>query len=298
MYFRTALITLLLLVITSCASTRKPIPTGVIPSQGSVYSADEQYGHKVFQELAKKFPLDTDDNRIMRVRSVVDRLTQVRNNNKNIWHVHLFQDDSFANAAATRGNYIFVWSGLVQSVRDDGELATILAHEIGHVLAGHTQPDPSEEVNKMIAQLAGTTANRVMRSMGDPLIAGLATLGSLLAREVVNAIAVNPNSQEVELEADELGLFVMAEAGYNPNKAIEFWDRVKDDPRFGNSPTQFLSSHPSSSKRLEELKKVLPKALSRYQGGIYQGGRGRGTIHQGSQNPHNNRYNSDTFAVQ
>ena len=250
----------------ACSNTRIPVPTGEIPSQGTVVGTEEQYGHKVFQQLAQKFPIDTDDNRILRVRAVVDRLTKVRNNDQNIWHVHLFKDDSFANAAATRGNYIFVWSGLVNTVDDDAELATILAHEIGHVLAGHTKPNPAEEVNKMLAQLAGSTAQRVMRSVGDPMVAGLATLGGLLARELIKAIAVNPNSQEVELEADELGLFVMAEAGYDPRKALTFWDRVKNDPRFGNSPVQFLSSHPSSSERLEALKAVLPQAQARYHG--------------------------------
>ncbi len=257
---------LLCFFLSSCASTRSSIPEGHVPTQEQVAQADEQYGHQVFQALAQKYTLDRDDDRILRVRGIVDKLTQVKDNNQNIWHVYLFEDDNFKNAAATRGNFIFVWSGIVNSVQSDDELATILAHEIGHVVAGHTQPDPAEEVNKMLAGITGRTARQVMTRVGDPLVAALASIGGMLASELVKAIIVNPNQRDLEHEADQIGLFIMAEAGYDPQKAITFWERVQNDPSFSGAPVEFLSTHPSSEDRLDALRKSLPKAIARYNG--------------------------------
>ena len=258
---------LLIFHLTGCTSTRTPIPTGEIPTQGQVSLEDEEYGQQVYRELAGQFTIDRDDARINRARRLVDELTTVRGNNQNIWHVHVFQHPTFHNAGATRGNYIFIWSALLDAVPDDGELTTILAHEIGHVLAGHTQPDPAEEVNRMLADLAGRATRDIMVQTGGNTVIGLAGLGGLLAAELLKAFIVNPDNQDDELEADQLGLFIMAEAGYNPEKAITFWERAKNDPNFKSAAIEFLSSHPSSDTRLEALKKVLPEAMARYNGG-------------------------------
>lgn len=264
--FRSALaFGVLALLTVGCSATRAPVPPGTVPAQGELRSADEQYGHEVMSSLMDQFKLDTDDARINRVRGVVEKLTAAGKSDHNPWHVYVFDDDSFKNAAATRGNYIFVWSGVLNSVRSDSELATILAHEIGHVLAGHTEPSPSDEVNEILAGVAGDVAREAVLAQGGGI--GLAAdLAAVIVTETMKAIIVNPDSQSKELEADHIGLFLMSDAGYNPEEAINFWDRVKNDPDFSGFPLQFLSSHPSSEERLQILRRYLPDALERYRG--------------------------------
>ena len=250
------------LMFSACASARKPVPAGVIPQQSTVYSEDEKYGHEVLSNLTKKYPLDRDDDRILRVRDIVDRLTRAVGAEKNPWHVYVLVGDDFKNAAATRGNYIFVWTGILRTAQNDAELATILSHEIAHVLAGHTAPDPAEETNRIIAGIAGIATSSVVAQQG--LAGPISDLTELIVRASLEALLVNPDTQNKELEADQIGLFMMADAGYDPQDAINFWRRVESDPDFRGSPVEFLSSHPSSRKRVEQLSKLLEPAKERY----------------------------------
>ena len=247
----------------ACAPSRPPLPPGVIPKQGEVPASEEQYGHEVLNQLVSRYPLDRDDSRINRARDIVDRLTERTGNAHNIWHTHVLVGDDVPNAAATRGNHIFVWTGMLKAVKNDDELATILAHEIAHVLAGHTQPTATEEVGKILSDVAGVAAKEVVLRTGGAYGA-LAGIAGLLVKETLKAVMVNPGSQDNELEADMIGLYIMADAGYDPNNAVAFWERHKDDPSFSGAPVNFLSSHPNSEERLAALKSHLPDAFERY----------------------------------
>lgn len=259
----TILLALLLVTVLGCGAKRPPIPVGEIPPQLGVAAADEEYGQQVFRELAKKYPLDTDDKRIAHVREVTDRLTRAAQVDHNPWHVHVFDAPDFANAAATRGNFLFVWSGLFRDLRSEAELAGILAHELAHVLAGHTAPNPFEETTRIISGVVGDVAGQVVSYQGPYGI--LADLASLMVRELIEAALINPDSQANELEADQVGLFIMADAGYNPEAAYEFWTRVKDQPGYRGGTIPALSSHPSSAERLTAIKALLGPARVRYE---------------------------------
>ena len=244
-----------------CAPTRPPVPPGEVPSADYVTAKDEAYGHEVLSELSEKFELDRDDNNINRVRDLVDRLADGGHVNQDPWHVHVLKDDTFKNAAATRGNFVFVWTGMLNTVQNDDELATILAHEMSHVLAKHTAEDPAEETSSILAGVAGSVASAVLSQQG---LGPLADLGELLTRELVGAVLINPTAQDHELEADQIGLFLMADSGFDPQAAVDFWRRVQNDPDFSNDFLGFLSSHPSSTDRMHALERYLPQALERY----------------------------------
>lgn len=256
------LLALFTTILSACANTRTPVPVGEIPPQVGVLAADEDYGQEVFRELAKKYTLDNDDRRIAHIRDVVDRLTAAAQVDHNPWHVYVFDDASFANAAATRGNFIFVWTGIFRDVHSEAELAAILSHELAHVLAGHTAPNPYEETTRIISGVVGDVAGQVVSAQGTYGI--FADLASVLIREIIEAALINPGSQEQELEADQVGLFIMADAGYDPQSALDFWDRVKDSPGYRGGTISALSSHPSSDERLEALRALLPTAQQRY----------------------------------
>lgn len=261
------ILTYFALVGTACAPSHSPIPPGVIPQARPVTISEEQYGHQVLSELSEKFELDYNDPRLQRVEDIVARLTQAAGADKDPWHVFLFKDPDFKNAAATRGNHVFVWSGMLDATKSDDELATILGHEIAHVLAGHTDPDPNEEVKRLLidvgAMAAGIAAGVVLQSpqFGQVVV----DLTSQATQQIGNSLLVYPFTRELELEADRVGLMIMAEAKYNPEAAIEFWQRAQTDPDFSSS-LQFLSSHPVATDRLDQLKHVLPLALARFRG--------------------------------
>ncbi len=252
----------LLLSLVACAAQRAPIAPGVIPEQHDVSADDEKFGHDVLSLLTRQYPLDRDDSRINRVRDIADRLTGSAQTTGNPWHIYVLNDDSVKNAAATRGNYIFVWTGMLNTAQGDEELAAVLAHEIGHVLAGHTKPTPMEEVNSTLAGVGGTIAREVVYQQG--IYSPVAQLAGLIMSEAIKAMMVNPEEQRKELEADQIGLFLIADAGYDPESTLAFWEKVKDDPDFAGLPFQFLSSHPSTDSRIENLRKVLPLAMERY----------------------------------
>ena len=259
---RLTLICLLLLLLSACAPMRSSIAPGVIPAQGEVSASDEEYGHEVMAALAQRYPLEKSDEKVNRVREVADKLSEASGSGGNPWHVYVFHDDSVKNAAATKGNYVFVWSGMLEATQNEDELAAVLAHEIGHVLAGHTSPTPAEETRDIISGLAGTAAGS---AVSYTPYAGAARLVGMLVSESMKALIVNPESQRKELEADQIGLFLLADAGYDPQRAITFWQRAKYDPALSGMPVEFLSSHPSPENRFENLQKLIPEAMHRYE---------------------------------
>lgn len=265
-YGHTPLSITLIVALSACGPLRSPVPPGEIPYQTSVAPADEQFGQEVFGLLSESYPISQDDAPILRVRAIVDKLTQGHGNAQNPWHVYILQGDGILNAAATRGNYIFIWTGMLQAVKSDDELATVLSHEVAHVLAGHTMPTPEEETRKILSESFGKVAQEVLYQQGG-VVGALAGLGGALVGATFEAFLLNPEKQRQELEADHIGLFLMARAGYDPNAAIELWTRLKSDPDFNlGGPLSFLSTHPASTGRLQQLKELLPRALALYRG--------------------------------
>jgi predicted Zn-dependent protease len=262
-YRHLALVYFLVLFLTGCISGRAPIPPGTVPQGVYVSAEDEAYGHQVLTKLTASHPLSRDDAAIHRVRALVHRLAQAGKVDQRPWNVFVLQGDTIANAAATRGNYVFVWTGMLRVAQNDGELATVLAHELGHLLANHTQPTAAEEASEIMARASGEIAGQIV-SM-DPYYGPLAQLAAIVVSEAVKAIAVNPESQRLEIEADHIGFFLMADAGFDPREALNFWAKLSRSPQAGTPVLSFLSSHPDSAERLVALNNLLPEALSRFQ---------------------------------
>lgn len=251
-----------LCALAACGPLRQPVPAGEVPVAAPVSDADDAYGHGVLLTLSRTYPVEQNYTAHNRVARVIYNLADPSGTRNDPWHVYILHGDSVLNAAATRGNYVFVWSGLLRQIDSDAELATVLGHEIGHVLAGHTKPTPQEEAASIIAQGSGGLTGGIIASQGG--YGAAAGIASTIVSEAVKALIINPESQRQEFEADQIGLFLMADAGYNPTRAIEFWERFGD--KLGHVPeaAQFLSSHPSSEERLEKLRTALPEALRRF----------------------------------
>lgn len=256
------LLVLGLLSLAACSS-HTPVQPGYIPQQTTVAAADELYGQEVFAALVDKYQISTNDAQINWVDRVTNELAQAAKAGHNPWHVYVLVDDNFKNAAATRGNYIFIWTGMLNDLKSDDELATILAHEMAHVLAGHTAKTAQEEIGNILGSVAEAVTGQVMMQQGGIAIG--AELAGVLVRELFTAILVNPDSQAKEYEADQIGLFLMADAGFDPREAVSFWGRIKYDSRFNSGLPGFLSSHPHLDDRHKKLNEMLPEAVTRYE---------------------------------
>jgi predicted Zn-dependent protease len=259
------LITLLSFVLwftSGCATYQSKIKPGDIPVPPIVSVESEQKGHEVFSALTEEFPLSRDDAEIDRVRNLVERLTTGIYSPDAPWHVYVLEADGVVNAGATYGNHLFVWSGLLDKVNDDDELATVIAHEIGHLLADHPTLSDVERTRTALSQTIGSVGAAVAQSQGltDPL----AKLAGQLLDQSLRGIFVYPDSRRKELEADLIGLFVMADAGIDPRRAIDFWERSIDQGIMPNGSISFFSTHPLSKDRLVKLREYLPQARERY----------------------------------
>lgn len=242
----------------SCAPSRAPIPPGHIPPAQQISLEDEKIGHELLQQLSQDHELDFDHPRRGEVDEIVLKITDAIGASSQPWHVNVFKAPGVKNAAATKGNHIFIWTGMIDATKNKDELAAILGHEVAHILARHTDPTSEEIWRKVLVEGLSMAAGIgvVIATKGAQGADVAADLASSLTRMAGQGIFVNPYSQDKELEADQVGLALMAKAGYRPEAAIEFWERALQDPDFSSS-IPFLSTHPPASTRLERLKGLI-----------------------------------------
>ncbi|MFL9843617.1 M48 family metallopeptidase [Flavobacterium rhizosphaerae] len=167
------------------------------------------------------------------------------------WEYHLVKNDE-VNAWCMPGGKIVVYSGILPITKDEAGLATVLGHEVAHALLNHgAQRMSADVINQLAATgVAAATANKSQTT--QQLVMQAYGLGSTYG-------AILPFSRSHENEADEVGLTLMAIAGYNPDKALEFWQRM-DANSGGSAPPEFLSTHPSNNTRISNIQKEIPKA--------------------------------------
>lgn len=171
-----------------------------------------------------------------------------------VWEFNLVENNE-VNAWCMPGGKVVVYSGLLPITQNEEGLAIVLGHEITHAIAQHG----SERVSQgLLQQLGGSAlsyalANKPKETQNLFLTAyGVgSSVGALL-----------PFSRKEEAEADEYGLYYAAMAGYNPQSAIPFWERMA--AAGGSKPVEFLSDHPSDANRIAKMKEYMPKALKYY----------------------------------
>jgi len=170
------------------------------------------------------------------------------------WTFVLIKDD-IVNAWAAPGGKVAVYSGLLSVTRDEAGLAVVIAHEVAHVLARHSGEQVSQALIMNGAFTIGASA------LGDMNPASRELVMQAMGAGGHYGVAL-PYSRLHEAEADEIGLFLAAEACYDPRAAIGVWKRMSAlNPK---RPPQFLSTHPDPDNRIEELSKLMPGAMAIY----------------------------------
>ncbi len=163
------------------------------------------------------------------------------------WEFHTLRDDT-PNAFCLPGGKVFVYTGLMKYVTSDAELAAVIGHEVGHAIARHGAERASQS---SAANMVGEVGSVVL----GPLFGAAYGLG-------MNYGVLMPFSRMQESEADYIGLLLMAKAGYDPNAALSFWRKMAESG--GDKPPEWLSTHPSDSSRIAEIKSQLPRAMAIY----------------------------------
>jgi predicted Zn-dependent protease len=171
------------------------------------------------------------------------------------WKFVLIDDDATVNAWAAPGGKVAVYTGMLRVTRDEAGLAVVLGHEVAHVLARHGGEQVSQAMIVNGAVLIGSTA------MGDADPATREIAMQALGAGGQYGVML-PFSRLHEAEADEIGLFLMADAGYDPRTAITVWERMES--LGGSRPPEFLSTHPDVDNRIDELESLMPEAMQLY----------------------------------
>lgn len=204
-----------------------------------------QLASGAWTDLKKTEKISTDPKYVNRVRRVAPKIIQAAGGNPAEWEVQVFQSDQL-NAFALPGGKIGFYTGILDLMENDAQIAAVMGHEVAHVNFNHSGERYSQTAAAQTALGAGSavvggsqTGAAAMQALGLG-----AQVGLLL-----------PFSRKHELEADKFGVRYMARAGYDPNEAVRFWEKMS--AKKDGAPPEFLSTHPSDATRIAQLKREI-----------------------------------------
>jgi predicted Zn-dependent protease len=171
------------------------------------------------------------------------------------WEFNLVES-SEVNAWCMPGGKVVVYTGILPITKDETGLAVVMGHEIAHAIAEHGNERMSQGLVVQMGGMALATAleqePETTQQLWMAAFGAGAQYGILL-----------PYGRTQEAEADRLGLIFMAMAGYDPNQAVGFWQRMAEK-KGGKAPPEFLSTHPSDETRIKKIKEAIPEAMTYY----------------------------------
>lgn len=169
------------------------------------------------------------------------------------WEFNLLEDKQL-NAWCMPGGKVAVYTGILPVTQNDTGLAVVLGHEISHALAGHGNERISQA---MIAQLGGAViGSTISNAQWAQIFSQVYPVGA--------QVGLLAYGRKQELEADQMGLYLMGMAGYDPRQAIPFWNRMEAASANAQRPPEFLSTHPGPENRIAGLNKFMDQALQYY----------------------------------
>ncbi|PMR74387.1 M48 family metallopeptidase [Billgrantia endophytica] len=249
-WIRTLAVTTLVLTLTACTTS----PTG---RQQLTLVSDAQLdemGREAFEQYERDLPAAGAASQRY-AQCVADALVAVlpeRERDKN-WQIRVFESEQ-ANAFALPGGYMGVNTGLLQVAENQDQLAAVVGHEIGHVLANHANERVSTQTSTQLA-LSVLSSAAGMRGPGGEQLMGALGLGAQYG-------ILLPFSRRHESEADVIGLQLMADAGFDPRASLALWENMSAN---GGQPPAWMSTHPSHGQRTAGLQAQMDDAMSRYE---------------------------------
>ena len=205
-------------------------------------------GEKSYKESLSESKVITGTKDAKRVKDIGIKIAKVANRADFNWAFNLVQSDE-VNAFCLPGGKVVVYTGILKVAHNDDQLATVIAHEIAHALARHGAERMSASMVQQGLQVVGNIALGATAPQYQNLFNQTYGIGSQVG-------VMLPYGRMQESEADEIGIYLMAKAGYNPNEAIKFWENMSEGKKEGSD---FLSTHPSSTTRRNDLKIIISK---------------------------------------
>lgn len=223
-------------------------------------------GAQSFDEMKKKEKIVTDPRVNNYVGCIANAITASVDNSYGVneWEVIVF-DSPQINAFALPGGHIGVYTGLMNVAKNADQLAAVMGHEVGHVLANHSNERLSRnkftsmgmQVANGAFDLAGIENKKIyMQGLGLGAQYGVAM----------------PFGRKQESESDKIGLDLMAKAGFKPEASVSLWQAMAKASG-GNQPMEFLSTHPSNERRINDLTKNMSAANALYTQAVSAGKR-------------------------
>jgi len=216
-----------------------------------------------YREVIKKGPLSTNQQQTQMIKRVgvkIQKAVEEYMASKGLsselagfeWEFNLIDDPETVNAWCMPGGKVAFYTAIMPICKDETGVAVVMGHEVAHAIANHGRERMSQQ---MLAQYGLGTLSALMGQ--NP------TAGQDLLMQAVGAgtnIGMLKFSREHESEADHIGLIFMTMAGYDPNQAPVFWERMTELSG-GQEPPEFISTHPSHATRINDLKAWIPEAL-------------------------------------
>jgi predicted Zn-dependent protease len=223
--------------------------------------ADQQY-----EDIIKKGPLSADREQTelvkrvgIRIQKAVEKYMADKNASSQLegfaWEFNLIDDPKTVNAWCMPGGKVAFYTAILPICKDENGVAVVMGHEVAHAIANHGR----ERMSTGLIQQLG------MSTLG----AALGQNPTLTAQVFAQAVGYGSQlgmltfSRKHESEADKIGLIFMAMAGYNPQEAPKFWERMSANSG-GQKPPEWLSTHPADDTRIKDLNKAMPEALTYY----------------------------------
>ena len=249
----------ILLVVLACvvfACAKAPV-TGRRQFLLITEAQEMQLGTEGYAEILETSTLSDDDEAVARLRTIGSRIAGVTGEDDYEWEFNLIENDSIVNAFCMPGGKVAFYTGILELARDDDEIATVMAHEIAHATARHG----AERMTQLLMyQLGGIALGEALKNNRDETMA----LAQVAYGVGATLAYILPYSRKHESEADHIGLVYMAKAGYDPRAAVRFWKKMQEHYA-GQEPPEWLSTHPSSQTRIDDLERLMPDALKYYE---------------------------------
>jgi predicted Zn-dependent protease len=221
--------------------------------------------YQQYREVIAKGPISTNAQQTAMIKRVgvnIQKAVEQYMADKNLssqlddfaWEFNLI-DDPTVNAWCMPGGKVAFYTGILPICKDELGVAVVMGHEVAHAIANHGRERMSQQ---MFAQFGLSTLGALMGQ--NP------TAGNELLMQAIGAgtnIGMLKFSRQHESEADKMGLIFMAMAGYDPNEAPKFWERMSALSG-GQAPPEFLSTHPSHETRVRDLNSWIPEAMQYY----------------------------------
>lgn len=239
------------LLLAGCATT--PVTNR---TQFMMISPDQEMalGATEAKKVVESSKISTDKVLQDRVKRIGQRIAAVSGRSDFAWEFTVIQDDT-PNAFCLPGGKVFFYTGILKITENDDQIATVMGHEIAHALARHG-------AERMSMQTASNVGAQVLAAALN-VPAQYQNLYSQAYGITSQVGLILPYSRKFEHEADQIGVYLMVKAGYNPAQAIKFWENMARLSTNSQKPPAFLSTHPADGERIREIREYIAKLPSK-----------------------------------